>query len=128
MNEINKYLALMERKKKRLIRTILGGDAKRCASPPTKVLNYKMISKRKDLNYEQCLELKMTKTAYVCFDLQVGWNKFTKKLSEAVSEHPTFMTIGMCRGYGKIVSVLAFHSNDPSLNLAEFYSVYLDIV
>ena len=61
MNEINKYLALMERKKKRLIRTILGGDAKRCASPPTKVLNYKMISKRKDLNYEQCLELKMTK-------------------------------------------------------------------
>ena len=62
MNEINKYLALMERKKKRLIRTILGEHPKRLGCSPTKVLNSKMISKRKDLNYEQCLELKMTKT------------------------------------------------------------------
>ena len=63
--------------------------------------------------------------ALIC---KLAGTNLQKKLSEAVSEHPTFMTIGMCRGYGKIVSVLAFHSNDPSLNLAEFYSVYLDIV
>jgi sulfur relay (sulfurtransferase) DsrC/TusE family protein len=62
MNEISKYLALMERKKKRLIRTILGEHPKRLWCSPTKVLNSEMISKRKDLNYEQCLELKMTKT------------------------------------------------------------------
>ena len=62
MNEISKYLALMERKKRRIIRTILGSDASRKASNYPKVLNSEMISKRKDLNYEQCLELKMTKT------------------------------------------------------------------
>ena len=62
MNEISKYLALMERKRRRIIRTILGLHASRKAFNYPKVLNYDMISKRKDLNYEECLELKMTKT------------------------------------------------------------------
>jgi hypothetical protein len=62
MNEISKYLALMESKRKRIIRNILGYDASFKASRYKKVLNYDMMSKRKDLNYEECLELKMTKT------------------------------------------------------------------
>ena len=54
MDPVSKYLALMERKRERLIRNILGGHTKRCASPPTKVLNTKMIASKKDLNYEEC--------------------------------------------------------------------------
>ena len=42
-----------------------------------KVLNSEMISKRKDLNYEQCLELKMTKTqANVFIYIDEYWKKF----------------------------------------------------
>jgi len=60
MDAISNYLELMERKKKRIIRTILGFDASRKASKYPKVLNPKMIASKKDLNYKQCLELKMT--------------------------------------------------------------------
>ena len=77
MDAINKYLVLMERKRKRLIRTILGGHTKRCASPPTKVLNTKMIASKKDLNYEECLELKMTKNqANVFIFIDEYWKKY----------------------------------------------------
>jgi sulfur relay (sulfurtransferase) DsrC/TusE family protein len=60
-SEIIKHLELIERKRERIIRTILGSDVKRLTSVPKKVLNSKMISSKKDLNYEECLELKMTK-------------------------------------------------------------------
>ena len=61
-SEIIKFLALMKRKEERLIRTILGGHQKRFRCHPTKVLNQAMIQKKKDLSYEQCIGLKMTKT------------------------------------------------------------------
>lgn len=59
------------------VNTFLGGHTKRCASPPTKVLNPKMISKRKDLNYKECLELKMTKNqANVFIFIDEYWKKY----------------------------------------------------
>ena len=56
--------------------TFVGGHAKRLVCDYPKVLNPKMISKRSDLNYEQCLELKMTKNqANVFIFIDEYWKK-----------------------------------------------------
>ena len=76
MNEIDKFLALMKRKEKRLMRTIWGVTI-HMHGEPKKVLNTKMIHKKSALSYEQCLEVKMTKAQQeVFFFVDEFWKKY----------------------------------------------------
>jgi sulfur relay (sulfurtransferase) DsrC/TusE family protein len=77
MNEIEKFLRLMKRKEKRLIDHILGRHPKRFRCLEEEMINKKMIQKRSDLTFEECIERKMTKTQQeVFFYIDEYWKKY----------------------------------------------------
>lgn len=76
MNDVERFLLTMERKKRALIRSLYKKHRTydRCSDI---VINRKMVQKRGEKTYEECMEVEMTKTQQdVFFFVDEFWKKY----------------------------------------------------